>query len=140
MDVISRTDLGTRFTVSFPESHVVPGTDAGMNVGAGNAQAAPAAQTTPVAQTTPEITLEARPITAQPEAPVAPDQPERVEAEIVSEPAGNLVGVRMEAGPGIELVLEPKVEKIENPFTEQTVPGFGTEESEQSPFESLKSE
>ena len=145
VDVISRTDLGTRFTVSFPESHVVPGTDAGMNVGAGNAQAAPAAQTTPVAQvtaatqTTPEITLEARPITAQPEVPVAPDQPERVEAEIISEPAGNLVGVRMEAGPGIELVLEPKVEKIENPFTEQTVPGFGTEESEQSPFESLKS-
>ena len=62
-------------------------------------------------------------------------QPERVEAEIIAEPAGNLVGVRMEPSPGIELVLEPKIEKIENPFVQTGVPGFGAGPGELRGFE-----
>ncbi len=119
VDVVSRTDLGTRFTVSFPESHIVPGTESDRNIGVG-VKPERSEQTPPVTKTT---------FTAQ------QDRPERVEAETVSEPAGNLVGVRMEAGPGIELVLEPRIEKTENPFAEQTVPGFGTTARDEARFE-----
>jgi signal transduction histidine kinase len=129
VDVISRTELGTRFTVSFPESHVAPGPESGMKADFNTKQA------TSVTQPKQENSFEKRANTAPAAFAEAEPAPERVEAEIIAEPAGNLVGVRMEPSPGIELVLEPKIEKIENPFVQTGVPGFGAEPGELRGFE-----
>ncbi len=129
VDVISRTELGTRFTVSFPESYVAPGPESGMKADFNTKQA------TSVTQPKQENSFEKRANTAPAAFADAEPAPERVEAEIIAEPVGNLVGVRMEPSPGIELVLEPKIEKIENPFVQTGVPGFGAGPGELRGFE-----
>ena len=129
VDVISRTELGTRFTVSFPESHVAPGPESSIRADFNTEQA------TSVTQPKQENRFEKRANTAPAASAEAEPAPERVEAEIIAEPAGNLVGVRMEPSPGIELVLEPKIEKIENPFVQTGVPGFGAGPGELRGFE-----
>lgn len=129
VDVISRTELGTRFTVSFPESYVAPGPESGMKADFNTKQA------TSVTQPKQENRFEKRANTVPAASAEAEPAPERVEAEIIAEPAGNLVGVRMEPSPGIELVLEPKIEKIENPFVQTGVPGFGAGLGELRGFE-----
>ena len=129
VDVISRTELGTRFTVSFPESHVAPGPESDMRADFSSEQA------NSMAQPEQKLRFEERTNTASAASAEPASQPERVEAETIAEPAGNLVGVRMEPSPGIELVLEPKIEKIENPFVQTGVPGFGAEPGELRGFE-----
>ena len=167
VDVVSRTDLGTRFTVSFPEQQMPAGAFFEENTaepgkqnfggyggnpagrmpeqnfdgyGADTTGPVPESKTVEPAVAGRTIAPDMREnvrnlentsvsINREIETEAATARPERVEAQIVSEPAGNLVGVRMEAGPGIELVLEPKIEKVENPFAETSVPGFGDAET-----------